>query len=104
MIQPFKKKIPKFLHFFNFSCILIAAILNLILAIAQMMNLNFSGIRIQGWIVASVIFANTGVNTLASLGLIVWELYKKWKAVKKRKKKQEMRLAGIRIAPSVKRN
>ena len=77
MNDPFKKKLPRFLHYFNFSCLLIAAILNMILAIIQSLNSSFSGAEIQGWMVVSVIFINTGLNTLISLGLLILDIYRK---------------------------
>jgi hypothetical protein len=84
MIKPFKRKVPKFLHFFNFACILIVALLNLVLAIIQRINPDFSGVEIQGWVVVSMIFLHTGVNTLISLGVLIFEVCKNIKTCKKR--------------------
>ena len=79
-IKPFKKVMPAFLHFFNFSCVLIAAILNLGLAIKQNLSDDSSGIEIQGKLVISVIIMNTATNTLVSLGVLAFEIYKKCKS------------------------
>ena len=50
-IKPFQKLVPAFLHFFNFSCVLLVAICNLALAIAQHLNLETPGAEIQGKVV-----------------------------------------------------
>ena len=92
-IKPFRKVVPAFLHFFNFSCVLIAAILNLGLAIKQNLSDDYSGNEIQGKFVISIISINTGINTLVSLSVMVFEIYKKCKGrTKNNKSKNERRL------------
>ena len=77
--NPFKNKITAFLHFFNFSCILLAAILNSTLAIIQISNPDFSGVEAQGKAVISIIAINTGTNTIISLGEMLIAIYQKLK-------------------------
>jgi hypothetical protein len=76
--RPFKKKALAFMHFFNFSCVLIVAFLNLILAIIDTLNPDFSGRETQGKIVTAVIILNTGTNVLFSVGSMLLEIYKKF--------------------------
>ena len=79
MIKPFQKKVPALLHIFNFSCILNAAFLNLVLAITQNLHPDFSGAETQGKVVISVIAINTGTNALISLAVLIFEIYQKCK-------------------------
>ena len=87
IIKPFEKKVPAFLHFFNFSCIFIAATLNLALAITKHLNPDFTGTESQGKAVISVIIINTGTNTLISLGVMLFEIYNNYKSASKSKDK-----------------
>ena len=78
-IRPFESKIPAFLHFFNFGCVLIAAILNLAQAFAATGTLEFEQTETLGSAIVAVIGINTGINTLLSLGLMILEIYNKIK-------------------------
>ena len=102
IIQPFQKKVPAFLHFFNFSCILIAAFLNLVLAITQNLHPGFSGAETQGKVVISVISINTGTNTVVSLSVLLFEIYQKCKEAynKSSFKNQKPKEIKIEIASS----
>jgi hypothetical protein len=75
IIQPFTRRRAAFLHFFNFSCVLVAGIMNLILSIIDAFNDDFSGVEIQGWFVVSVIILNSGANLLFSLSAMLFEIY-----------------------------
>ena len=77
--NPFEKKITAFLHFFNFSCIFLAAILNLALAIIHIVNPDFSGVETQGKAVISIIAMNTGTNAIISLSEMLIVIYQKLK-------------------------
>ena len=79
LIRPIKSKIPAFLHFFNFGCVLIAAILNLAQAFAATRNLEFENTETLGSALVAVIGINTEINTLLSLGLMILEIYNKIK-------------------------
>ena len=98
-IKPFQKKVPAFLHFFNFSCILLAAILNLVLAIAQNLNPDFSGAEQQGKTVISIIATNTIINSIISLSVMSFEIYQKCKSYCK-DNKQELKVLKIEISAS----
>ena len=105
IIKPFQKKIPAFLHFFNFSCIFLAAFLNLVLAIAQNLNYDFSGLKQQGKAVISIIATNTIINTIISLGVLIFEIYQKCKSVRnsgrsKKENKQNLKVLKIEISSS----
>ena len=78
LVKPFKERIPAFLHFFNFTCVLIAAILNLALAFSPVENAKFSH-ETQGWMVFSVIIMNTAANGLFSIGGLIYEIYRRIK-------------------------
>ena len=77
-VKPFKEKVPAFLHFFNFTCVLIAAILNLALAFSPVENSGFSH-ETQGVMVISVIITNTAANGLFSIGGMIYDIYHKIK-------------------------
>ena len=77
--NPFENQITAFLHFFNFSCILLAAILNSALAIIQIRNPDFSGVEMQGKAVISIIAMNTGTNTIISLSQMIIVISQKLK-------------------------
>ena len=86
VIKPFKKKSTAFMHFFGFSCVLIAGILNLILAIIDTLNLDYLGANeIQGKFIVSIIILNTAMNMMFAFGGLLFELYKKVKRKKKLK-------------------
>ena len=76
VIRPFKTKIPAFLHFFNFTCVLIAAVLNLALSFISAGTSNFFTEN-QGKMVVSIIAINTAGNTLFSFTSMLLALYKK---------------------------
>lgn len=76
IIKPFKYRMPAFLHFFNFSCVLVVGLLNLALAIIETFNIDISGIEIHGWIVVSVLLLSISTNTLFSVGGILYEIYR----------------------------
>ena len=104
-IKPFQKKVPAFLHFFNFSCIFLAAFLNLVLAIAQNLNHSFSGVEQQGKAVISIISVNTIINTIVSLGVMILEIYQKCKTIRNihnssKKNKQKLKVMKIEISAS----
>ena len=86
-IKPFNSKTPAFLHFFNFSCVLAAAVLNLLQAIVNDFVKDFSGTEILGRGIFLVIVFNTGTNALFSLGGLVYEIYIKIKLATSKKKK-----------------
>jgi hypothetical protein len=92
IIRSFKKKTLAFMHFFNFSCVLIVAFLNLILAIIDAINPDFSGRETQGKFVTAVIILNTGTNALFSVGSMLLEINKKF--YKKCKKDSETNHKG----------
>ena len=97
--------VPAFLHFFNFSCIFLAAFLNLVLAIAQNLNFDFSGLEQQGKAVISIIATNTIINTIISLGVLIFEIYQKCKSVRnsgrsKKENKQKLKVLKIEISSS----
>ena len=75
--NPFNKKSSTFSHYFNFSCILVAAILNLSVAIANTVNPEFSQGEALGWAIVSVIGINTTTNTLFSIGAMIYEIVNK---------------------------
>ena len=87
--KPFKTRQAAFLHFFNFSCVLIALTLNLTLAIIQNFTPDFSGIEVQGKVVISIIAINTGTNALVSLGEMLLEIFQKCKNSRKHEKKNK---------------
>ena len=86
-IKPFNSKSPAFLHFFNFSCVLAAAVLNLLQPIVNDFVKDFSGTEILGRGIFLVIVFNTGTNALFSLGGLVYEIYIKIKLATSKKKK-----------------
>jgi hypothetical protein len=92
IIRPFKKKTSAFLYFLNFSCVLVVAFLNLILAIIDDLNPDFSGRETQGKAVTVVIILNIGTNVLFSVGGMLLEIYKKFS--KKCKKVSETNQKG----------
>ena len=96
IIRPFKTILPAFLHYFNFSCLLVVAILNLALAIIQYLTPDFSGTETQGKVVISVISLNIGMNSLVSVGIMISEIYNKCKSCAKsdtgKKQKEIMRI------------
>ena len=101
--KPFQKKVPAFLHFFNFSCIFLAAFLNLVLAIIQHLNPEFSGVENQGKGVISIIAVNTIVNSMVSLGMLVFEIYQKCKSTcgnRPKENKQKLKVLKIEISAS----
>ena len=108
IIKPFDKKIPAFLHFFNFTCILLAAFLNLVLAIAQNLNPDFSGLEHQGKAVISIISINTIINTTISLSVMIFEIYQKCKSIytnRSKENKQQLKVLKIEISTTTdKRN
>ena len=99
IIKPFQKKVPAFLHFFNFSCIFLAATLNLGSAITQNLNPNFSGVEQQGKAVISIISINTIINTAISLGVMIFEIYQKCRSCCN-DNTQELKTMKIEILPS----
>jgi len=58
--------------------VLVVAFLNLILAIIDDLNPDFSGREIQGKAVTVVIILNIGTNVLFSAGGMLIEIYKKF--------------------------
>ena len=103
IIKPFQKKIPAFLHFFNFSCIFLAAFLNLVLAIIQHLNPEFSGVENQGKGVILIIAVNTIVNSMVSLGMLAFEIYQKCKSTcgnRPKENKQKLKVLKIEISAS----
>jgi hypothetical protein len=90
--RPFKKKTSAFLHFLNFSSVLVVAFLNLILAIIDDLNSDFSGRETQGKVITVVIILNIGTNALFSAGGMLLEIYKKFS--KKCKKVSETNQKG----------
>ena len=105
IIKPFQNKVPAFLHFFNFSCILLAAMLNLTLAIIQNLIPDFPDSEKQGKAVISIISANTIINTTVSLGVMLFEIYQKLKSICNRSRnnqenKQKLKVLKIEISAS----
>lgn len=94
--KPFATKGPAFLFFFNYSCVLVGGILNLILAIIQSFDPKFSGIEIQGWVVASVIFLNAAINILFSLGEMILNICQRLKKDKNNKNQQVLKKSDVR--------
>lgn len=89
-ISPFKKKSTAFVHFFNFSCVFIVGILNLTLAIFDLLNIDYYGVNeIQGKAVVAVIIINNGTNMLFSIGGMLFNVYKKVKMINKRELKPQ---------------
>ena len=89
IIRPFKRKMTAFIHYLNFGCVLVVALLNLILAIADTMETEVPNVQIQGWAVVSVIILNAATNIILSLGLMIKELVKKRKRVEEVKPREE---------------
>ena len=106
IIKHFQEKIPAFLHFFNFVCIFLAAFLNLVLAIAQNLNPDFSGVEHQGKVVISIISINTIINTAVSLGVMIFEIHQKCKSIRRssNSKSNKRRLKALKIEISASTN
>ena len=96
-IKPFKSRAPAFLHFFNFGCVLVIAILNLGLAFATTGNRHFSNAESQGLVVISVIAINTITNTLFSLIGMILEIYHKIKLSRQSKNRGTMKVKSTNI-------
>ena len=94
-IKPFNSKSPAFLHFFNFSCVLVAAVVNLLQAIVNDFVKDFSGTEILGRGIFLGIVLNTSTNALLSLGGLIYEIYTKIKLAKSKKKKDIKRRTDI---------
>ena len=105
IIKHFQKK-TAFLHFFNFVCIFLAASLNLVLAIAQNLNPDFSGVEQQGKAVISIISINTIINTAVPLGVMIFEIHQKCKSIarSRSKKGNNLKLKTMKIVISASTN
>ena len=75
ILQPMKTKSTAFLYFFNFGCILFIAILNLALAIRDVLNSYTSDNDDFGKAIYYSIMVNTGVNLIVGLGGTVLQIY-----------------------------
>jgi hypothetical protein len=100
----FNRKSSAFLLFFNFTCILIAAILSLSQSIIDFMNPQFLSTETMGWVTASAIFVNTKENTLFSSGAVVIEIYNKIRLARssknRKKENKTIKVKKINIKPS----
>ena len=101
-IKPFKKNAATFSHFFNFTCVLIAAILNLSLAFSHAVTIT----ETIGKAIVSVIVINTGGNTLFSLGGMMIGIYNRIKLTRKTDKKNQnkTKLREMHLNPEVASN
>ena len=63
------------MNYFNFSCILLAEILNLMLAIIDAFTTAFQGVEVQGCAVVSIIFINIGLDLLVAIYGLIHGLY-----------------------------
>ena len=101
-IKPFKKNAATFSHFFNFTCVLIAAILNLSLAFSHAVTIT----ETIGKAIVSVIVINTGGNTLFSLGGMMIGIYNRIKLTRKTDKKNQnkTKLGEMHLNPEVASN
>ena len=93
IVQPFKKTAIAVMHFFNFICVLAVGILNLILAVLQAYDSEFSELDTQGWVVTAIITTNTSTNGVYSIGILGIELYNKLRSRCAQKKNERLRPA-----------
>ena len=103
LIKPFKEKIPAFLHFFNFACILIAAICNLALAFTSDEN-SSSFSETQGRLIFAIIVINTATNMLFAFGGMVIEIVSRIRSLFNKRKKvvPVVEVSDLRIQPKIK--
>ena len=89
-IKPFKEKSVAFLFFFNFTCVLILAIINLALAIqANVTGAAYANDQV-GWAIFSIILINSSTNIIVGFGGVIYQLVSLWKDRMKRKKNSRM--------------
>ena len=97
IVNPFKTKSSAFSHYFNFSCILAAAVLNLSVAITNTVNPDFSKREELGWAIVSVIGINTATNTLFSIGGMIYEIVMKIRLSRSKQMKKPSKLNRLQL-------
>ena len=74
------------------------------LAIAQTLNPDFSGVEALGKVVISRISRNTGTNTIISLGVMIFEIYQKLKTCGKQVQKRTEKDSSVQSLRSTHQN
>ena len=75
IIRPFKTFSSTLAHHFNLLCVLVAALLNLYLAIKESMDPSFEAPESHGYGILGVLIINTGVNMIISLIGLIYDIY-----------------------------